>query len=387
MSMSDNGLDIALQRFDLPSYVREHGGVRVGRSEWMLDCPSCLKDKLSVNVATRFWRCFTCEEYARGPDGKVRATKGAGNVFRLVQWMEQLTPAQTAQRILDEGKPKWLDPNDLPLLPAAAEVATTWERCATGLPAGFMPIDGNMPYMQQRGITLEDARAFGLGWVSTGWLANRLVFPVWHQGHCLYWQARAMWDAAEHEARWPGTKFRKTLNPSVYFCTKCHVAFPEGKTRCGLCNAPQQYGAADVVGNLEQASRYPRVAIVEGPTSGIRAGPSAVWTFGKVLHPQQIAALVSAGVRAVDFMWDGPAPGRCKGCKGVGCLICNWSGKTMQHAWVEMIQAASQLASLIPDVRLIFLPKGDPGDWPREHLDWFRSQGRPFEDNNPLVGL
>ena len=109
------------------------------------------------------------------------------------------------------------------------------------------------------------------------------------------------------------------------------------------------------------AARFPRVAICEGPTSGIRTGPSAVWTFGKVLHPQQIARLVEAGVRAVDFMWDGPTKDEPLG------------------AWPEMVRAAAQLAPFV-DVRLVFLPQGDPGDWQREHLNYFRSQARPFGD-------
>jgi hypothetical protein len=356
--MSDDELTLALQRFDLQAYCREAGAVRAGRSEWLLECPKCLKEKLSVNLLDRTWRCFVCEKYGRGPDGKMHAVEGAGGVFRLVQWLEGLSPSATARTIIDGSRPKWLDPNELPALPPGEERITSWERIPTGLPEGCLPIDGTLPYMLERGISFEDAKSFGLGWCRTGWLANRLVFPVWEQGRCLFWQARAMWTKEEHAQWHPDRKYRKTLNPAVYYCGACHLPFPEGATRCGLCGAPQQYGSADVLGNLEQAARHPRVAICEGPTSGIRAGPSAVWTFGKVLHPQQTALLVKYRVQAVDFMWDGPTPTEPLG------------------AWTEMIQAAAQLAPLIPDIRLVFLPRGDPGDWPRDHLDWFRSTAR-----------
>lgn len=361
-------LTLALERFDLAGYVLDHGGQRVGRAEWLLDCPKCMKPKLSVNVRERFWRCFVCERYARGADGQNRALDGAGNVFGLVRWLEGLSPADAARKIIDSTRPKWLDPSELPDLPVPQATTTSWERTPTGLPEGCIPIDGIMPYMARRGISLEDARAFGLGWCPSGWLANRLVFPVWQQGQCLYWQARAMWDGKEHEAWFPGTRFKKTLNPAVYFCGRCRVPFPDGHTRCALCSAPQQFGSADVLGNLEQAARYPRVAICEGPTSAIRAGPSAVFTFGKVLHPQQIALLLAYGVRAVDFMWDGPKEGD-KNRDG---------SPKLDGAWPEMVMAASQLAPHIPDVRLVFLPHGDPGDWPREHLDHFRATARPF---------
>lgn len=193
---------------------------------------------------------------------------------------------------------------------------------------------------------MEDAREFGLGWCREGWLANRLIFPVWESGRCIYWQARAMWDEREHNPEWG--KFRKTLNPA--------------RERGGQIF----YGSGDVVLNCEQAARFPRVAITEGPTSMIRVGPSAVATFGKQLQPAQIARLVAAGVRAVDFMWDGPSP------------------KEPQGAWAQMIQAAGQLAPFM-DVRLVFLPHGDPGDFTREELETFRAHARPYSTGTLLL--
>lgn len=358
--MSD--LDLALSRFDLLAYVREQGASKVGRNEWMLLCPSCLKEKLSVNVAEKRWRCFVCEQYGRGADGRSHAIVGAGGIVSLVRWLERCSTREAIQRILASVKPTWGDPSFIPPLPdAATGPPDTGERTPTGPPENAVALPGILPYMERRGITFDDARMFGLLWVppGQGWLQNRLVFPAWQRGQVVYWQARACWDKAEHEAWFPGTKFRKTLNPAVYFCSRCRVPFPDDTSRCGICRAPQQYGSADVLLNLEQAAQYPRVAICEGPTSAIRTGPSAVATFGKVLHPQQIALLVGAGVRAVDFCWDGPTPTEPMG------------------AWPEMIAAAAQLAPFM-DVRLTFLPHGDPGDWPREAMDFYRSQAKPF---------
>lgn len=368
--MADDSLTLALERFDLAGYVHDQGAAKVARHEYMLLCPVCGKEKLSVNTETRFWRCFVCERYVRGPNATRRAVTGAGNVFGLVRWLEQCTNREAAERILAAARPKWLDPNVLPDLPPDLATQVSWERSPTGFPEKALAIDGILPYMIKRGISLEDARAFGLLYVpadSGTWLANRLVFPVWQNGQVIYWQARAMFEQNEFVPRGPSDKFRKTFNPAVYFCARCRVAFPEGADRCGLCGAAQQYGAADVVGNLELAAQHQRICITEGPTSGIRVGPDAVWTFGKVLHPQQIALMLRYGVKGVDFMWDGPKPG----------------DKEPGGAWTEMVMAAAQLAPFF-DVKLVFLPHNDPGFWSREWLHYFRANARPFNNDQSL---
>lgn len=347
----DDELTLAIQRFDLLAYVRSHAADREGRDEWMLYCPQCGKHKLSVNIVARKWRCFSCEVYGSevGASGKPRPLQGAGGVFQLVCWLEGVGPAHAARAIIDADKPPASDG----VIPETQFRLENQEavRHPTGLPEKCVAIQTVMPYLERRGISLDDARLFGLGYVphEGGWLANRIVFPVWHAGSCLYWQARACWDEHEHRPRWVGRnergeedKFRKTLNPA--------------QERGGVT----YYGASDVVGNLEQAAQYPRPCIVEGPTSGIRVGPDAIWTFGKTLHPQQVGRLIRAGVTAVDFMWDGPGKNEPLG------------------AWPKMITAAALLAPHM-DVRLVFLPHGDPGTYPREQLAWFRAHARPYE--------
>lgn len=359
-------LTLALERFDLAAYVQHHVGQRVGRDEFLVGCPVCGKDKVSINTRTRRWHCFVCQKYERGPDGLQHVTYGGGGVFHLVKWLEGKTSREAAQYIIEASQPKWVDPDALPdLVSKARAEEDDGERCPAGLPEGCIPVDGTLPYMQRRGITTEDARTFGLGWVGSGWLANRLVFPVWERGQCVYWQARACWDKEEHAQWYHDTPFRKTLNPAVRFCGRCRVRFADNFNRCHLCNGPRQFGSEDVLLNLEQASRYPRVAICEGPTSAIRTGPDAVATFGKVLQPAKIALLIRAGVKAIDFMWDGPTKTEPMG------------------AWPEMIASASQLAPFF-DVRLVFLPQSDPGDWPREALNYFRSIARPYGDHGLL---
>lgn len=342
-------LTIALQRFPLRDWVQECGGGPAGKDEYLLTCPRCGRDKLSVNVERKRWRCFICEEYHQllDPRGHKMALDGAGGIFSLVVWMLGCQPREAAQLIIERAAQVDQGP-DLPLLEMPGVQIV---KQPTGLPANALALDGVLPYMSRRGITLDDAQQFGLRWVPSwdgGWLANRLIFPVWERGACLYWQGRACWDAHEHRPRWEGKnakgeedKFRKSLNPSA--------------ERHGV----HYFGSSDVLLNLEQAARYPRVAITEGPTSCIRTGVDAVATFGKQLSPQQVGRLVQAGVRGVDFMWDGPGPTEPAG------------------AWPQMFQSAALLAPYM-DVRLVFLPAGDPGDYTRQQLAWFRSQARPY---------
>ena len=160
---------------------------------------------------------------------------------------------------------------------------------------------------------------FGLRWCWHGRYAHRLVFPVYEDGRLIYWQARAMWNSI------PGQRYIKSLNP------------------------PKTKGAAvssEVLMNLDVARHFGRVAITEGPIDLIHVGPSAVCTFGKRITAVQVAKLVQAGVKAIDFIWDA-------------------------DAFVEAVHTAKDLESLF-DVRIVQLPKGDPGDFTREENAWYR---------------
>lgn len=349
MTVQGVDLDLALLRFPLEQFCRAQGGDKSGQHEYLLMCPVCLRPKLSVSIRRRRWQCFLCVKYGPpGPDGKRKAVEGAGGIFKLVQWLGKMDSRSAVKFVLTAAEQAGSDTN----LGVGPPPPPETPKIATGLPDKCIAISRQLPYMERRGITVEDARVFGLGMVpleAGGWLANRIIFPVWEAGKCLYWQARACWDAHEHVPRpwvdrdgnYHDDKFRKSLNPA--------------SEREGV----RYFGSSDVLLNLEQAKHYPRVAIVEGPTSCIRTGPDAVATFGKQLHPAQVSKLIQAGVKAVDFMWDGP------------------KGKEPMGAWPEMQQAAAMLAPHM-DVRMVYLPSGDPGDWPRHQLNQMRLQAQPY---------
>jgi hypothetical protein len=326
-----SALQMAVEQFDLESYVRDHGGDEVQTGEWALVCPRCQKPKLIVSIEHKSWHCWVCERYetvwtTAGP--RRRAMAGAGGLVDLVELLDSVSRDRAIAFLISATK--YL-PHELGNIPVRElrqrGMAAVRRAVAIPYPVGAQPIldYSAVPYLRERGITWEDVQAFGLFVCTSGRYAGRLVFPVFEGGMLIYYQARAMWSPT------PGEKYVKTLNPPA--------------EDCGVVSS-------DVLMNLDSAARHLRVAIVEGPVDCVHAGPSAVCTFGKKISPTQIGRLLFAGVRAVDLMWDA-------------------------DAWADMQAAAPMLASLF-DVRLVRLPSGDPGQRSRGELNRLRAQGIPY---------
>lgn len=350
----------AIEQFDLQGYVIDHGGRQAQPGQWELMCPTCGKMKLVVHIERKAWHCWVCEQYgyADPETGRRRVMQGAGGLLDLIQILERWDRKKAVEFLLAETmlRPQNIVSLDVPDLQVVKQQVATELREAPTIPypEAAQPCDGTLTYLRERGILLEDARAFGLFWCSAGRYANRLILPVYEHGRLVYYQGRAMWKPQ------PGEWFVKALNPP---------------TQPGMATANE------VVFNLDVARHYPRVALCEGPISAIKCGPSAVCTFGKKISPVQIAKIARAGVRAVDLMWDGPAPERkpCGRCHGSGCMTCYGTGVNEYYgAWPEMMKVAPTLAALF-NVRMVFIPKGDPGDHTREQNDWMRAHARPAE--------
>ncbi len=321
-------LEYALQRFDLLGYVQHHGGEFMKQDEWLLYCPKCGKQKLTVNLQKKAWHCWHCQQY-RSVNGKWEVVDGAGGLIDLVQLLQNCSRKQAVDVILSAA---FMRPDDLQTLQREdflVELAE-FEREAVEIPAphGAQAIDGDLPYLWKRAITPDDVRQFGLYWCDNGRYANRLVFPVWENGRHVYFQARAMWEPVSGDK-----SFRKALNPP---------------------SMPGAVVSTEVLMNLDVARNYPRVVVTEGPMDCLRAGPEAVCTFGKAISGTQIFKLVRAGVRALDLMWDADAKD-------------------------TMIATAKTLVSYF-DLRLVFLPRGDPADFTREQLYQFRHAGQRLDD-------
>jgi len=336
-------IELAIERFDLLGYIRDLGANEEQWGEWVMACPICGKEKLVVNIRKKTWHCWVCQKMVRvqtetGP--KLKAEFGAGGVLDLIQLLENCD-RKRAVSLLFAGA--MLTSKDLDQITHAdfysMLVGPSLQPPHIEAPPNWRHITEPLPYMQHRGISMEDARQFGLFWCDGGRFANRLVFPVFEDHRMVYWQARAMWDVR------PGEK--KVLNPRA-----------EGASAT----------SGEVLMNLDVAKGYGRVCITEGPIDCVHAGYDAVATFGKRISPVQIAKLVRANIVGVDLMWDGPSP------------------KEPQGAWPDMVNAAQLLAPFF-DVRLVKLPYGDPGDWPREHLNQFRAMAQPFRRTSMIASV
>lgn len=346
-------ISAAIERFDLEMYIQNFGATALTKpGEWVLDCPACGKeDKVHVNTNKKFWHCWVCEQYRIRFDGRRVPVVGAGGVLALIQLLEGCSKERAVSIVLsqiptadafdldaleaDSDDPDYLSDQQTDIQPARAISPPEYWQPITDVGYGILT------YLARRGITKLDVRQYGLVYCQAGRYANRLIFPVWERRRLVYFQARAMWEAQ-------GRRFLKTLNPP---------------------NVEGAASATEVLFNLDTARQYPRVAITEGPIDAIRVGPDAVATFGKKISMIQILKMKYAGVRAIDLMWDGPS-------------------KTEPYgAWPEMLQAASKLAGMFNDVRLVFLPEGDPGDYEPAQNAKFRAEAKPASSISRLAVL
>ena len=325
-----------VNKFDLKAYVQQQGAKEIKRGEWVLECPVCHKDKLTVNVQKRMWHCWVCQRYeiiGNGLFPKKKVIEGAGGPLELIQLLNKIDRDKAISLITNASL---LTFNNIERLPETEfkTLNNSYNFKPIGIqpPPHWKPITQVLPYMAQRGITMWDAQRLGILYCDEGKYKNRLIFPVWEQGHLVYWQARAMWDAPKTDKT-----FRKALNPTK----------ENGSA-----------GASEVLMNLEMACKYPRVCLVEGPIDCVHAGNDSVATFGKHLTPIQVAKLQRAGVKAVDLMWDADAK--------------------------EDMLAVANMLSMVFDLRLVFLPEKDPGSYELPYLNYLRSQGKSFNKRSKL---
>ena len=346
MSTQFGEISKLVEMFDLEDYLEDKGFKALSKNEWIGDCPNCNKErKLCVNIERGQWHCWVCQEVEEGWDDRQqrwrrRCTEGGGGVVKLIKWLEECEFKEALQILTHHQS--WVTGSieRVESQIVLEQVLDAEDHLPVDPPDSWAPINGNLPYLEGRGITTQDVQAFGLFWTPGGKYRNRVVFPVWEGTSLVYWQARALYEASDCA---PGYDFRKCLNPH------------RPRDESGV-PVPGYAVSTDVLLNLDVACQYPRVAVVEGPMDAVKAGSDAVCTFGKTISPTQIARMVRKGVTAVDLIWDGP------------------SEREPEGAHPEMMHAAPWL-SLFFDLRLVFLPHGDPGEQSREMLADFRAAG------------
>lgn len=313
-------------QFDFESYVLDLPHKKVGSGEYLLNCPRCKREKLAVNTEKKLWRCFICE---------ASGEPASGGYIKLLKW---LNDGDLPQHLMENYKidsiASVINDKGITLTSVIVDRPSVKDLTPHGLPEGFEPILDH-PYIRERGFTPKEILPFGIGVVPNGdfFFANRIIFPVWEDGVCLFFQGRSYLPDAS----------KKVLNPK--------------SSRDGI----NYYKAHDVLFNYHNIVGRERVAIAEGCFSAIRVGEDCVATFGSTISDKQIVLLYEAGVKIIDFIWDGASP------------------KEPDGAHKKMLAACNRM-SLFFDINLIFLPKGDPAEYTREELDRFRNNGKRYED-------
>ena len=282
-----NTFALIFGKWDPLPFVRARGGHKESRSshshEYILDCPHCGGDRCRWHhsQAKQCWQCWHCGR--------------TGSSLSLVA-------LHTGKREMDVISDIWdsWDGGDLEFdvdhLEAQSQVVVPDGYPSTSWPSGVALLDPNngahrvgVNYLLYRGLTLDQARDWRIGFGTMGRLKNYLLFPVFMGGRLVYWQARACWDpppqlTKEQRKHWvKETRYRKTLNP---FNDECGVV------------------AADVLFNFDVARNYNHIVVCEGPVDAIKVGAHAVALFGKAYTEQKVAWLMRTRATRITLYLD-----------------------------------------------------------------------------------
>lgn len=135
----------------------------------------------------------------------------------------------------------------------------------TGLPPGFIPLDGRdhvrqgpyKAYLRSRGIPEALVRLYRMGYIDSGRLAGRVVVPSFDRhGSVNFWSARSI-HKVEHQFRY---------------------VLPEG--------------SKDVISNEHLIDWSQPVFLVEGIFDEVTVGPQAIALYGKAVLPKLAVRLV-----------------------------------------------------------------------------------------------
>lgn len=199
-----------------------------------------------------------------------------------------------------------------------------------GLPKEFCPLwerDRKLSIIGQRALqyalsrmTMEEIDYYKVGYCGLGDYRWRIVIPCFEDGKVAYWSARAIY---------------KNLQPTY--------RNPDKKIFVG--------GKEDVVFNIDGARRIGRAVICEGVFDAIKVGEDGVAIFGTFLHEVQFQKLVD--IPEVYVMLD-------------------------EDAKVPAARVANNFYEYGKPVKIVFLPKGDPDDYPRARLREFINEAQLF---------
>lgn len=329
--------DTRYPQFDFGSYLEdkqiEMQKMSSGdHDEWTLNCPSChergepsmdTKKKLWVNLIKGKFHCYRC--------------KWSGPLTRLIEKISNV-PLVEALKILRGEQLDPLDHLSLKIYEEKYEFESEEDEVLpeVELPYGYEPIEGPHPYLATRGIPWKYAVDQDWGISKAGYTKDRIIVPSFMDDRLVYWQARATWEE-------PGNSdFKKVLNP-------------------------KGVSARSILYNYDTAKSYEDLIIVEGFIDAVKAGPNAVATNGKRLHPEQVEWLRKTNAKRIFICWDLDAWTDAKRDKN-GNIAKRKDGTPVKSSSmktaVTLLRTAQRLGWDV-EIRCVKMPVGrDPGSYP-----------------------
>jgi len=171
-------LEAVLRHYQIP-------GLRLHRDQLQGCCPihrGQRNDAFRVHLTKNIFQCFACQAH--------------GNVLDFVVAMEQCSIREAALRLQ-----QWfgIRPSGLRLYPAAAgrqkgKLVRKEEGSNRPLRFALTGLEGNHPYLAQRGIDPATAAEFGVGFYpGPGLMSGRIVIPIYNlHGQLVAYAGRAL---------------------------------------------------------------------------------------------------------------------------------------------------------------------------------------------------
>jgi hypothetical protein len=324
------------RRFDLEKYLEQFDGYMSG-DNFVTHCPTCDKDgklyvltKAKPGMERGAWICYRCQD-----------TEGTGSgrsCVSLIEWMEDLSFVDAIKRLAEGGTSA-----DADFIGSIEKLMKEMEERGevvdevipeVSLPREFHFIDAQHypPYCIERGISLERAMRFKLGYARSGVYRNRLIAPVYFDDRCVGFQARWM-------AKKPPMCTADELPCMICKGKDEHKRLPKTKHA-------KRAKMSKLLYNYDVARHHKRIVLVEDPWSAIHIGASGTASFGTHVSQNQFELLLKSSMEELVIIYD----------RDDGAAI----GKS---GYEKALAFAQRIASIVP-VRCVRMP--DDRD-PDEH--------------------
>lgn len=315
-------------RFDLEAYLEELKPKKYGE-EWAIACPICEKeDKLWVRMKKKTsggrviprgsFICYYCRDQVENEE-----STGYGlGILQLIQWLEDVDFPEACKRLADGGTATEISFSEAvaeamrAFDPAKDEDDTPEQPPEVDLPHAFIPItEDNAPaYLFERGISVERAIRYGMGFCKRGYYRNRLLVPAYQEGRLVGFQARYM------------KKKPPFCKATELPCKHCGGSKKHGRIKKTFF--PKGMKKNLILFNYDEARLCSRVVIVEDPFSAMHIGRTAVSVYGTGVSSRQFELLLGMEAREIVLMFDRDAI--AKAYKQVAAMTQFWNVRVVE---------------------------------------------------------